>query len=154
MNDARACRAIGTGTWLILQNTSQLMALRRAYVCDPLIEHNSLKLLRSDMQTEHIVALLIAERDRLSRAIEALAGPLKRRGRPPGSGRKNAAATLDASNLSQPAAPRAPANGKRTLSASGRKAIADAAKKRWAAIKAGKAPSPFAKRAGKKAAKG
>ena len=44
----------------------------RAYVCDPLIEHNSLKLLRSDMQTEHIVALLIAERDRLSRAIEAL----------------------------------------------------------------------------------
>jgi hypothetical protein len=28
--------------------------------------------------------------------------------------------------------------------AAGRKAIADAARKRWAAIKAGKAPSPFA----------
>lgn len=35
------------------------------------------------MPTEHIVALLIAERDRLNRAIEALHGPLKRRGRPP-----------------------------------------------------------------------
>jgi hypothetical protein len=29
--------------------------------------------------------------------------------------------------------------------------MADAAKKRWAAIKAGKAPNPFAKKAGKKA---
>jgi hypothetical protein len=40
------------------------------------------------MPTEHIVALLITERDRLNRAIEALEGPaLKvskaRRGRPP-----------------------------------------------------------------------
>ncbi len=35
------------------------------------------------MTTEHIVALLIAERDQLSRAIEALQGPVKRRGRPP-----------------------------------------------------------------------
>jgi len=33
----------------------------------------------------------------------------------------------------------------RTLSAAGRRAIAAAARKRWAAIKAGKAPSPFAK---------
>jgi len=37
------------------------------------------------MQTEHIVALLVAERDRLNRAIEALQGSVKRRGRPPGS---------------------------------------------------------------------
>ena len=34
------------------------------------------------MATEHILALLIQERDRIHRAIEALA-PLKRRGRPP-----------------------------------------------------------------------
>ncbi len=35
------------------------------------------------MPTEQIVALLIAERDRLNRAIEALQGPARRRGRPP-----------------------------------------------------------------------
>lgn len=35
------------------------------------------------MTTDYIVALLIAERDRLNRAIEALQGPVKRRGRPP-----------------------------------------------------------------------
>ena len=42
------------------------------------------------METTHIVALLTAERDRLNRAIEALQGPTKRIGRPPGSGRKQA----------------------------------------------------------------
>jgi hypothetical protein len=35
------------------------------------------------MSTEHIVALLISERDKLNRAIEALGNPVKRRGRPP-----------------------------------------------------------------------
>jgi hypothetical protein len=35
------------------------------------------------MSTEHILALLIAERDKLNRAIEALGVPVKRRGRPP-----------------------------------------------------------------------
>jgi hypothetical protein len=35
------------------------------------------------MPTEHIIALLVAERDKLNRAIEALQGPVKRRGRPP-----------------------------------------------------------------------
>jgi len=35
------------------------------------------------MSSEHIIALLIAERDRLNRAIEALREPAKRRGRPP-----------------------------------------------------------------------
>lgn len=34
------------------------------------------------MPTDQIIAMLIAERDRLNRAIEALQGP-KRRGRPP-----------------------------------------------------------------------
>ena len=33
------------------------------------------------MPTEQILALLIAERDRLNKAIEVLQGPLKRRGR-------------------------------------------------------------------------
>ena len=35
------------------------------------------------MPTEQILALLIAERDKLNRAIEVLQGPTKRRGRPP-----------------------------------------------------------------------
>lgn len=35
------------------------------------------------MSTEHILALLVAERDKLNRAIEALGTPVKRRGRPP-----------------------------------------------------------------------
>jgi len=35
------------------------------------------------MNTEHILALLISERDKLNRAIEALGIPVKRRGRPP-----------------------------------------------------------------------
>jgi hypothetical protein len=35
------------------------------------------------MPTDHIIALLVAERDKLNRAIEALQGPIKRRGRPP-----------------------------------------------------------------------
>jgi hypothetical protein len=37
------------------------------------------------MPTDHIVALLIVERDKLNRAIEALSGSQKRRGRPPKS---------------------------------------------------------------------
>jgi hypothetical protein len=93
------------------------------------------------MQTEHILALLIAERDRLSRAIAALQGPAKRRGRPPGSGRQ--AATV-ATVSAQAKVPR-----KRKLSAAGRRAIVAAAKKRWALIRAGKAASPVAKAKGK-----
>lgn len=38
------------------------------------------------MPTEHILALLTEERDKLNRAIEALQGPAKRRGRPKGTG--------------------------------------------------------------------
>jgi len=89
--------------------------------------------------TDHILALLVSERDKVNRAIEALGGTTgKRRGRPPGS--KNKAALADSASESSASAPR-----KRTLSAAGRKAIADAARKRWAAIRAGKAKSPFAK---------
>jgi hypothetical protein len=35
------------------------------------------------MNTEQILVLLISERDKLNRAIEALGTPVKRRGRPP-----------------------------------------------------------------------
>jgi hypothetical protein len=97
--------------------------------------------------TEQIVQLLIAQRDRLQRAIDALQGPVKRRGRPP----KNPAPAFDynAPNVPdwvKPASARMAVPKKRQLSAAGRKAIGDAARKRWAAIKAGKAPSPFAKK--------
>jgi hypothetical protein len=107
------------------------------------------------VQTEQIVQLLIAERDRLQGAIDALQGPVKRRGRPPGSGRKKAAvASFDptADNVPdwvKPASAKA-SPPKRKLSAAGRKAIAEAAKKRWALIKAGKAASPFAPKGAKK----
>src|SRR5271154_1317743 len=94
------------------------------------------------MQTEQIVALLIAERNRLDAAIQALQGSVKRRGRPPG-GKGSAPAVLTT----------APVARKRTMSAAGRKAIGDAARKRWAAIKSGKAPSPFAKTTGKERSK-
>lgn len=86
------------------------------------------------MSIEHIVVLLLEERNRLDAAIQALQGPAKRRGRP--SGRKVAAPT-------QVALASVPI--KRKMSAAGRKAIGDAARRRWAAIKAGKASSPFAK---------
>jgi hypothetical protein len=89
-----------------------------------------------DLMSEQILAVLIAERDKLNRAIEALGGSTgKRRGRPPGTRNKPAVAKGTA-----------PTKPKRKLSAAGRKAIADAARKRWALIKAGKARSPFAKR--------
>jgi hypothetical protein len=95
------------------------------------------------VQTEQIVVLLVAERNRLNAAIEALQGPVKHRGRPPS--KKISAA---------PVAAVAPVARKRKLTAAGRKAIADAARKRWAAIKAGRAPSPFAKSKGKISKKG
>jgi hypothetical protein len=73
------------------------------------------------MPTEHIVALLIQEREKLNQAIEALQGA-KRRGRPP----KN------------PIALAAPAdNGQRTMSAAQRKKQAARMKAYWAAKKKG-----------------
>jgi hypothetical protein len=46
------------------------------------------------MPTEQIIGLLVAERDRLNRAIEALQGGLKRRGRPPKSSAAAASAAV------------------------------------------------------------
>lgn len=84
-----------------------------------------MEMLRSVMPIEQIVALLTAERDRLSRAIDALQGGATHPAGTPGS-----------------VPPSAPAvNGtpkKRKISAAGRKRIAEAARRRWAAIRAGK----------------
>jgi hypothetical protein len=77
------------------------------------------------MPTEHIVALLIAERDKLNRAIEALQGSPKRVGRPP----KSDAPVVE---------PNSAAPKKRHVSAAARRKMAAAQKKRWAAIKAAK----------------
>jgi hypothetical protein len=73
------------------------------------------------MQTDHIVALLVAERDRITRAIEALQGT-KRRGRPP----KNPLAALA---TAPPAAPKKRRGG---MSAAARKAQSERMKAQWA----------------------
>jgi hypothetical protein len=73
---------------------------------------------QNSMPTEHIVALLIAERDKLNRAIEALQGSAKRRGRPP----KDALTATTA-----------PAKKPKRQSAARRKAQADRMKAYWAA---------------------
>jgi hypothetical protein len=52
------------------------------------------------MPTDQIVALLIAERDKINQAIETLGGGTKKRGRPPGS--KNAQPAAGA--VAEPAA--------------------------------------------------
>jgi len=71
--------------------------------------------------TQQIIALLIAERDKLNRAIEALQGPVKRRGRPP----KNPLAVATS-------APVAPARKKRHFSAAQRKAASERMHQYWA----------------------
>ncbi len=76
-------------------------------------------ILSAQMPVEHIVTLLIQERDRLDRAIEALQGPVKRRGRPPKAVSADAVSSL-------------PAKKARTWSAAQRKAAAARMKARWA----------------------
>lgn len=74
------------------------------------------------MPADHIIALLIEERDRLNAAIAALQGGAKRRGRPP----KNVAAVTAPE-------PEKPARKKRTFTAAQRKAQAKRMKAFWAA---------------------
>src|SRR5436309_2685964 len=94
------------------------------------------------MPTDQIVALLIAERDRLDRAIQVLQdGGAIRRGRSPRNPTVSNPSVSDGVKAAT-----TPVNRKRTMSAAGRRAIRDAVRKRWALIRAGKAPSPFAKR--------
>jgi hypothetical protein len=87
--------------------------------------YHRLHVILSRMPTDHIVALLIAERDRLNAAIEVLQGGTitKRRGRPPGS--KNSVS----------ATPATPKKQGRTFTAAQRKAQAVRMKKYWAAKK-------------------
>ena len=73
------------------------------------------------MATEHILSLLIQERDKLNKAIEVLQG--SKGGRP---------AKADSGEVSS-VAPK-----KRKVSAAARKRMAAAQKKRWAEKKAGK----------------
>jgi hypothetical protein len=76
------------------------------------------------MPAEQIVALLIAERDRLNRAIEALGGTVgKRRGRPP---------------KSASAAPAPKKKRGRVFTAAQRKAQAERMRKLWAERRKGK----------------
>src|ERR1700719_2846758 len=93
------------------------------------------------MPTEQIVALLIQERDRLSRAIEALQGPTKRIGRPP---KNPLAAAISA------AAPALKKHGRR-FSAAQRKAASERMRLRWATRKKAEAkptatPQPTTKK--------
>ena len=73
------------------------------------------------MPTEEILALLITERDKLNRAIEALSGPTKRQGRP----QKSAAAHAE------PTAPKK-TKKKRNFSPEQREAARVRAKAMWA----------------------
>jgi hypothetical protein len=78
------------------------------------------------MPTEHIIALLIAERDKLNRAIEVLQGPVKRRGRPPKS---SYAVAAPVATLAAPTAKKR----KGGLSAAARRAQSQRMKAYWAA---------------------
>jgi hypothetical protein len=91
--------------------------------------------------TNDILALLIAERDRFNRAIEALQGPVKRRGRPP----KNSSAIASApampkrrgrppkSDAANPIPEIKPRRQRKGMSAAARKAHSERMKKYWAA---------------------
>jgi hypothetical protein len=89
------------------------------------------------MATDHILALLIIERDKLSGAIEALQGP-KTTEKTAGPGRRSVLPSVESeSKRLEMASLTAPV--KRKMSALGRRAIIAGTKKRWAAIKAAKA---------------
>ena len=78
------------------------------------------------MSIEQIVAALVAERDKLNRAIEVLGAPVKRRGRPP----KNAAMGDGGSVSSGQPAKR---KGRPPMSAAEKKAASERMKAFWAA---------------------
>jgi hypothetical protein len=80
------------------------------------------------MPTDQIVALLIAERDKLNAAIALLQGGVKRRGRPPKTATPPAWVTGNGA-----AAPvEAPAKKKRNFSPAQRKAAAERMRQMWA----------------------
>jgi hypothetical protein len=77
------------------------------------------------MPTDHILALLIQERDKLNSAIAALTGGAKRRGRPP----KNP-------QLFPPEMNPQKVSKRKPFSAATKRKMAAAQKKRWAVKKA------------------
>ena len=84
------------------------------------------------MPTDHIVSLLIAERDRLNAAIEVLGGtPAKRRGRPPKSA-SMPDRVISNGVKTAPVAVEAPARKKRNFSPAQRKAAAERMRAMWA----------------------
>src|ERR1700733_4567746 len=91
------------------------------------------------MPTEQILALLISERDKLNRAIEALQGPTKRRGRPP----KNPLTAAVPGTSPEPALRK-----RRRFTAAQREAAAERMRQRWAA-KRKAAAKPLSKAASK-----
>jgi hypothetical protein len=94
------------------------------------------------MATDHILALLISERDKLTEAIEALQGPGTTE-KTPGPGRKTVLPSVEPdSKPRETVGPKSPV--KRKMSAAGRRAIIAGTKKRWAAIKAAKAAAEAA----------
>jgi len=96
-------------------------ASRRKKLPGQEIREDPAVLLSAMMPISEILAALVAERDRLNRAIEALQGPVRRRGRPP-------------KNPSLVAAMAAPptTNHKRGMSAAARKAASQRMKAYWA----------------------
>jgi hypothetical protein len=94
------------------------------------------------MATDHILALLLIERGKLTAAIEALQGPTTTE-KTPGPGRKAALPSVEQdSTPPETVGPTAPV--KRKMSAAGRRAIIAGAKKRSAAVKAAKAAAAAA----------
>jgi hypothetical protein len=89
------------------------------------------------METAQIVALLVAERDRLNNAIEALQGPTRRSGRSPKSPLAVAAS--------------APKKKRRKFSAAQRQAASERMRQRWALKR--KAEAKGTKKAASKAKK-
>jgi hypothetical protein len=89
------------------------------------------------MSTDHILALILIERDKLTAAIEALQGPTTTE-KTPRPGRKAAPPSVE-QDSKPPASVGPTVPVKRKMSAAGRRAIIAGAKKRSAAIKAAKA---------------
>jgi len=87
------------------------------------------------MPTEHIIAMLRAERDKIDRALQALEGGAKRRGRPAGSGRKPASADDNEPTVPDSSTNAKPRKTKRKFTAAQKKAASERMKARWAAKK-------------------
>jgi hypothetical protein len=86
------------------------------------------------MAIDHILALLVIERDKLTTAIEALQGPMTTE-KTPGPGRKTVMPSVE-QDSKPPANVDRTAPAKRKMSAAGRRAIIAGTKKHWAAIRA------------------